>query len=208
MYCRNVCQSWRKKLFCFFVWLQGIVGLSVHASPVSSNNYASTDNRFNKYVLTTSAILFNVPYVVSVLRAKAPREVIKKNFLYPSGKTETWLNYGLMFTSIACLWPELSFLQNISVNATLFGIQTCMYTAANVHGISLIWSGLTGIMIGRLLNKRDGDRVHLWIPIILNSLVLAYYAATAPPITTIAHGCGVGLGLLISMPLFQGNSSR
>ena len=74
--------------------------------------------------------------------------------------------------------PELSVKENILVNTTLLGIQTTAYACSNVQVFSLIWAGLTGIMLGNIFWSKPcgGSKQRLLLPIILNSIATTYYA--------------------------------
>ena len=173
--------------------------LPTMASPVQQ----APEKKWYTYTLATAAVLLNLPYMVKLATAEE-RKPLALLWGYPGSTQETIINHGLNVVSAACLWPDLSIGQNLAVNATLIGIQSCTYLFfPSAHGVSLIWSGLTGVMIGRLLAPTPCTKLRLMVPIVLNSIACLYYAFQAPMLTTGAHLGGMTAGFLLSIPLFN-----
>ena len=217
----------KKYLFVLICTLSSYIITKPDAS-AQSQNKVSPGKNFNTYILPVSAIGLNIPYAIRLARSNNTSAMLKEHcfyydsyydFYYDRDKNlrlkinkkinnfGTVLNYSLVAVSVGCLWPELSTKNNILVNATLLGLQSTMWTFLDVKGISLVWSGLTGVILGKLYLMQDCPRSksRLLVPLVLNSLGLIYYALKAPPITTVAHGVGIAVGALISIPLFKYN---
>ena len=196
----------KKYLFVLICTLSSYIITKPDAS-AQSQNKVSPGKNFNTYILPVSAIGLNIPYAIRLARSNNTSAMLKKHCFYNGDNLDIGLNYSLVAVSVGCLWPELSTKNNILVNATLLGLQSTMWTFLDVKGISLVWSGLTGVILGKLYLMQDCPRSksRLLVPLVLNSLGLIYYALKAPPITTVAHGVGIAVGALISIPLFKYN---
>ena len=218
----------KKYLFVLICTLSSYIITKPDAS-AQSQNKVSPGKNFNSYILPVSAIGLNIPYAIRLARSNNTSAMLKEHcfyydFYYDRDKNlrlkinnfGTVLNYSLVAVSVGCLWPELSTKNNILVNATLLGLQSTMWAFSKkdeitgtyiASGISIVWSCLTGVILGKLYLMQDCPRSksRLLVPLVLNSLGLIYYALKYPPITTVAHGVGIAVGALISIPLFKYN---
>ena len=226
----------KKYLFVLICILSSYIITKPDAS-AQSQNKVSPGKNFNTYILPVSAIGLNIPYAIRLARSNNTSAMLKEHcfyydsyydFYYDRDKNlrlkinkkinnfGTVLNYSLVAVSVGCLWPELSTKNNILVNATLLGLQSTVWAFSKkdeitgtypVSGISIVWSCLTGVILGKLYLMQDCPRSksRLLVPLVLNSLGLIYYALKAPPMTTVAHGVGIAVGALISIPLFKYN---
>ena len=190
----------KKKLIKCVCLLYVVFALNTYGGELKKRH---SDNVFTRYILPTTAIVSHIPYMVYLSTVPNIGSKLNDNFLYTS-PVDTCINYLLCGISIGSLMPELSVKENILVNTTLLGIQTTTYALSNVQGVSLIWSGLTGIMLGKLFWGKPcgGSKRRLLLPIILNSIATTYYAYHAGQATTWAHLSGIAGGVLIGIPLF------
>ena len=63
-------------------------------------------------------------------------------------------------------------------------------------GISIVWNALAGFVLGGATRLGCAKARHFELLLAPIAAVDAYYAMTAPPITTVAHLCAIALGLL------------
>lgn len=159
------------------------------AAPIKSYNKS----------LTIAAIALNLPYAVHALCSK--NESIHNRLFYNGDYRAALWNHSLSLIDFAALSNELPAKHLFLTTAILIGLQTSTYVFCHSEGVSLVWSGLTGMLVHRLCIQKQ-VKWYLLLAMSLNSATLAYYAYSAPAITTIAHlgGVAVGFGLSFLLP--------
>ncbi|MEF2228543.1 MAG: hypothetical protein V3581_00635 [Candidatus Cardinium sp.] len=124
------------------------------------------------------------------------------NRLFYKGDHDAALwNHGLNLINLVALSRELHAKPLFLTAAILVGLQTATYVFCDAYGVSLVWSGLTGMLFHRLCMQKQ-MKWHLLLAILLNSATLVYYSYHAPAVTTFAHlgGVAVGFGLSFVLP--------
>ena len=159
--------------------------------------------------LTVAAIALNLPYPLYLLCSKnerlsyrlSYREILSDRKDY---KQMLW-NHSLNLIDFAALSSELPFKHLLLVGAILVGIQTSIWFFCDTHGVSLVWSGLTGMLFHRLCIQKQ-FKWHLFLALLLNGAALAYYGLDA---TNVAHLGGVvgGFGLSFLLPYKKSSPS-
>ncbi|MCT4696860.1 hypothetical protein [Candidatus Cardinium sp. TP] len=124
------------------------------------------------------------------------------NRLFYKGDHDAALwNHGLNLINLVALSRALHAKPLFLTAAILVGLQTATYVFCDAYGVSLVWSGLTGMLFHRLCMQKQ-MKWHLLLAILLNSATLVYYSYHAPAVTTFAHlgGVAVGFGLSFVLP--------
>lgn len=147
--------------------------------------------------LAIAAIGINVPYACYLIRSNNATQYLKNRLFYKGNTAESLLNHSLNVVSYVALGSEIPAKYLLLTGAIFVGLQTSTYTFFDAHGVSLVWSGLTGMLLHRLCIQKE-VKSHLLLATLLNSTALIYYAYKAPAITTIAHIGGVAAGIGIS----------
>ncbi|TSJ81462.1 hypothetical protein [Cardinium endosymbiont of Dermatophagoides farinae] len=176
--------------------------MSVWASPIqAAAPLGSYDTP-----LTVAAIALNLPYPVHLLCSK--NESLYDRLSYRGKYQEALLNHSLNVVSFTALSSELPAKHLFLTGAILFGIQTSTHFFCKSYGVSLIWSGLTGMLFHRLCIQKQ-FKWHLLLALLLNSATLVYYGYNSSAQTTIAHLSGVvaGFGLSFLLPYKKSSPS-
>lgn len=176
-----------------FVFLY-IMSTATHA--VSNTDAAANKNYYNIWA-AIAAFGLNIPYTVHLLNHKHPIQDLKKRFSYKESVPETLWNHSLNITSLLALSTEVPTTSLLLTGAVLMGLQTSAYTFWETYGVSIIWSGFTGMLLHRLFIQKK-IKLHSLLALLLNSVTFAYYVFKAPPITTVAHLGGVIAGISLS----------
>ncbi|WP_419241750.1 hypothetical protein [Cardinium endosymbiont of Nabis limbatus] len=148
--------------------------------------------------LTIAAIALNLPYTVYALCSKN-ESLCDRLFYQGAGRAALW-NHSLNLINFAALSSELPAKYLFLAGGIFLGLQTSTYLFCQSYGVSLVWSGLTGMLCHRLGIQKN-VKSHLLLAMLLNSITLVYYAYKAPAITTIAHLGGVAAGFSLSFLL-------
>ncbi|WP_342265627.1 hypothetical protein [Cardinium endosymbiont of Philonthus spinipes] len=121
--------------------------------------------------------------------------------LYKGDYRAALWNHTLNLINFFALSSELPAQHLFLATAILVGLQTSTYAVCQSYGVSLVWSGLTGMLCHRLCIQKQ-IKWHLVVAMLLSSAALGYYAYKEPAITTIAHLGGVagGFGLSFLLP--------
>lgn len=148
--------------------------------------------------LTIAAIALNLPYAVHALCSK--NESVYNRLFYNGDHRAALWNHSLNLIDFAALSSELPAKYLFLTGAILVGLQTATYVFCQSYGISLVWSGLTGMLCHRSCIQQQ-VKWHLLLAMLLNSVTLVYYAYNAPAITTLSHLGGVAVGFSLSVLL-------
>ena len=111
---------------------------------------------------------------------------------YGGQRLDIAINYPILAMNLWCLRREPQILPFCGF-VTVFQISLCW--AVGCSGISIIWCACAGWAL-----QRDGWHITTSSTptvIAVDTLAIFYYAITAEPITTLAHGCAIALGALL-----------
>lgn len=181
----------RRFLYPFIAFIVLCTGMSATAQAASKIEYPRDKQ------LAIAAIGLNVPYVCYLIRSNNATQDLKNRLFYTGNIAESLLNHSLNVVSYVALGSEIPAKYLFLTAAIFVGLQTSTYTFFDTHGVSLVWSGLTGVLLHRLCIQKE-VKPHLLLATLLNSVALIYYAYQAPAITTVAHLGGVAAGIGIS----------
>lgn len=127
------------------------------------------------------------------------------------------INYSLLSVSLlaAARYPTTSRFRAVTalIFASSFQIGLCLFV--DCSGISIIWCSIAGwLWTGHCCDRRGSGsnaaapptavRVALWA----DGIGILHYFFTLPFITTIAHGCALGMGAMLHYFMATNPSSR
>lgn len=179
-----------KTHFLHFFWLYVFAFLF---APVRQTKAYTKDT-----LLWLTPIGLNAPYIVQCFAGK--NTPLKDKLFYKGDTLDAVWNHSLNLINVLTLVPELPFQHLLLATGTFIGVQTLTYTLFDSYGVSLIWSGLGGMILQRLTIQKE-IKWYLILATLLNTASLAYYAHKLPMVSTGAHLGGIALGFGFSFLL-------
>mmetsp|Transcript_21039 Transcript_21039/g.27278 ORF Transcript_21039/g.27278 Transcript_21039/m.27278 type:complete len:183 (+) Transcript_21039:37-585(+) len=121
---------------------------------------------------------------------------------YNGSKLDILINYSVLTATIITFFGgELRSSvrrERTALFIFYFTFQIVLCCLLGCSGISIVWCAILGTL---LFNREDRQRPAVLMLILLDTVIIVYYAISAPFITTIAHICALLMGFLCSFSL-------